>query len=80
MRIAERDVGNRDGTAARAARRMQLIFGHRDVLIRQRRSPDGAKVIQLYDQASLHAVKIADFGERASLPVLRTLSVTRVQQ
>ena len=68
--------------ASLRARTNQLIFRHRDARIGQRRSPDGAKMIEVHHEAvpRTNIVKISDRFVGAALAFLRALAVARVQQ
>jgi hypothetical protein len=80
MRVAERYVGNRDGRRFDGLVGLQLMLGDRDGLIGQRRSSDGAEVIELDDQARFYFLEVGDVGERLLFALLGALPISGVKQ
>src|SRR3984885_2365413 len=80
MRVAERDVGDWNFADVWCGRRVELIFGHGDVLIGEGGSADGAEVIELDAQTTIgrYGVEIGDFGKGAAFARLRALAIAGV--
>src|SRR5882762_9542769 len=78
MRVSKRNVGY-GNRAAVWARRAQLIFRNGNALVRERRSTNRAKVIELHGQPFAHTIKIRNVLERAPFALLSALAVAGVE-
>src|SRR6267143_2821097 len=79
MRVSKRNVGY-GNRAAVWARRAQLIFRNGNALVRERRSTNRAKVIELHDETLSYLEPIGNLFEGAPLTPLCALAVTRMQE